>query len=204
MSSSNPTTRSRILDAAWTLLESGGSKVRMSDIAKAAGVSRQAIYLHFPSRADLLVETTRHVDEVKNVDARLAASRAAQGGAERLVLFVEAWGGYIPEIYGVGRALMAMQDSDEEARRAWENRMQAVRHGCAAAVSAIAAEGALRPGLTEDAATDLLWMLVSVRNWEQLRHGAGWSQEAYLAAMKDLAQRALLADSGPDVSSSEV
>ena len=195
MSSENPATRIRILDAAWTLLETGGSKVRMSDIAKEAGVSRQAVYLHFPSRTDLLIATTRHIDAANDVDARLAASRAAGSGAERLALYVAAWGGYIPEIYGVGRALMAMQDSDPEARRAWDDRMQAMRHGCAAAVRALAEEGSLRPDLDETRATDLLWMLLSVRNWEQLTQEAGWSQEDYLAGLQDLARRALLGTS---------
>ena len=194
MSSANSTTRTRILDATWRLLETGGSKVRMSDIAKAAGISRQAVYLHFPSRADLLIATTRHIDTEKDVDARLAASRAALTGPDRLTHFIDAWGNYIPEIYGVGRALMAMQDTDEEARKAWAGRMEALRQGCAAAVAAIAADGALRPELTETRATDMLWMLLSVRNWEQLTSVSGWSQADYLAAMQDLARRTLLAD----------
>jgi len=196
MSSMNPNTRTRILNAAWKLLETGGSKVRMSDIAKAAGVSRQAVYLHFPSRAELLVATTRHIDEEKDVDARLAASRSATSGRKRLELFIEAWGGYIPEIYGVGRALMAMQDDDEEARQAWEDRMQAVRHGCEAAVQALAADGTLRPDLTTDAAADLLWTLLSVRNWEQLTRHVGWSQDDYIERIKDLAVRALSSGAG--------
>ena len=162
----------------------------MSDIAKAAGVSRQAVYLHFPTRAELLVATTRHIDEQKDVNARLAASRAATSGMTRLELFIEAWGGYIPEIYGVGRALMAMQD-DEEAKCAWDDRMQAVRHGCDAAVQALAADGLLRRDLTTGAATDLLWTLLSVHNWEQLTRQVGWSQEDYIKRMKDLAARAL-------------
>ena len=48
MSSENLETREKIMRATWKLLEeSGGSGVRMSDIAKAAGISRQAVYLHF-------------------------------------------------------------------------------------------------------------------------------------------------------------
>ena len=138
MSRKNPNTRTRILDAAWTLLESGAARgVRMSDIAKAAGISRQALYLHFPSRAELLVATTRHVDEVKDVDARLAESRAATGPA-RLDAFIAAWGGYIPEVQGVLRALAAVMETDAEARAAYDDRMAAVRHGCAAAVAALA------------------------------------------------------------------
>lgn len=192
MSRKNQDTRTRILDAAWTLLESGGARgVRMSDIAKAAGISRQALYLHFPSRAELLVATTRHVDAAKDVDARLAESRAATGPA-RLDAFVAAWGGYIPEIHGVMRALAAMMETDAEARTAYDDRMAAVRHGCAAAVAALVAGGRLAEHLSEAEATDLLWALLSVETWARLTRDCGWSQGRYVAAMQQTARAALV------------
>jgi hypothetical protein len=40
-----------------------------------------------------------------------------------------------------------------------------------------------------DQATDLLWMLLSVRNWEHLNIVCGWSQAQYLEAMKSMAHR---------------
>ena len=188
-------TRSRILEAAWKLLEDGaGSEVRMSDIAKKAGISRQAVYLHFPKRADLLIAVTRYIDEANEVDVRLAASRGAATGIERLDAYIEAWGNYIPEIYGVGKALMAMQETDSEARMAWEGRMLAVREGCEAAVDALARDRALSPEIGEEKATDLLWTLLSVRNWEQLTLECGWPQDDYIGEMKRTARRALLAD----------
>lgn len=193
MSSENPTRR-KILNAAWTLLEQGGSQIRMSDIAKAAGISRQALYLHFPSRAELLVAVTRHLDAEKEIDARLAESRSAATGQARLAAFIAAWGNYIPEIRGVARALMAMAESDAEARAAWDDRMDAVRQGCAAAVAALARDAQLAPALNEARATDLLWGLLSVPLWIQLRETCGWSQEAYIAEMQRLAARALLAE----------
>lgn len=187
-------TRTRILQETWRLLEQGAGKpVRMSDIAKAAGISRQALYLHFPGRTDLLVATTRYLDEVKDVDARLAASRAATRGLDRLDAFVAAWSDYIPEIAGVGRALIAMRDSDAEARAAWDGRMQALREGCAAAVAALARDGDLLPALTEDEATDLLWTLLALHNWEQLVRGCGWSQARFVGTMQRLARQALVA-----------
>lgn len=192
MSRKNPNTRTRILDAAWTLLESGAARgVRMSDIAKAAGISRQALYLHFPSRAELLVATTRHVDEVKDVDARLAESRAATGSA-RLDAFIAAWGGYIPEVQGVLRALAAMMETDAEARAAYDDRMAAVRHGCAAAVAALGSEGGLAPDLSETEATDLLWALLSVETWRRLTRDCGWSQTRYIEVLQQTARAALL------------
>jgi AcrR family transcriptional regulator len=193
MSSGNPETRDRILASAWRLLEAaGGREVRMSDIAKEAGVSRQALYLHFPARADLLVATTRHIDEVKDADARLAKSRAARTGAARLDAFIEAWGNYIPEIYGVAKALMLMAEEDADARQAWENRMQAVREGCQAVVDALEKDGALSPAHSNRHATDFLWTLLSVRSWEQFTSGCGWSQKVYIGKVRAFAREVLI------------
>jgi AcrR family transcriptional regulator len=198
MSSGNIETRVRILNAAWKLLEAGqGSGVRMSDIAKTAGISRQAVYLHFPTRAELLIATTRHLDEVKNVDARLVASRNAATGLERLDAFIEAWGNYIPEVHGVAKALLAMNDTDEAARLAWADRMEAVRDGCQAAVKALKNDGVLASGHSVKEATDILWSLLSVQTWEQLTHECGWSQRRYVNTMKDLAQKMLVARADP-------
>jgi AcrR family transcriptional regulator len=149
MSRKSDDTRSRILDVTLNLLESGApERTRMSDIARAAGLSRQAVYLHFPNRAELLIAATKHLDEKVDIDASLAESRAATTGAERLPAFIAAWGGHIPVIYLVGRALMAMMETDTEARAAWEDRMAAVRHGCVAVVAALARDGDLRPDLS--------------------------------------------------------
>ena len=193
MSSDPINTKTRILDVTWNLLENGDKTVRMSDIAKAAGISRQALYLHFPNRAELLVATTRHIDVVKNVDARLERSRSATSGVERLHAFIEGWGGYIPEIHGMSVALRAMCSTDKEAAAAWDDRMQAVRHGCQAAVHAMSQEGSLTKDLTEKTATDLLWTLLSVENWERLIRDCGWTQAAYERAIKRSAEAMLMA-----------
>ncbi len=194
MSRKGDDTRIRILNSTWQLLETpGGSAVRMSDIARTAGISRQALYLHFPNRADLLVATTRHIDEINDIDARLAASRAARGGVERLQAYIAAWGGYIPQIHGVAAALMSMQDHDAEARVAWAGRESAMREGCAAAVTALERDGKLTPDLSATEATDLLWTLLSVRNWDRLVQDCGWSQAAYIREMQRLARAALVA-----------
>ena len=194
MSSPVPDTRNRILKAALELLENGPrQQTRMSDIAKRAGVSRQAVYLHFANRADLLVAATCYLDEITEVDARLAQSRSAKTGPERLDAFIEAWGAHIPQIYGVAQALLAMRGTDEAADLAWDNRMQAVRHGCAAAVAALERDHLLGADHTSKQATDILWTLLSVRNWEHLTRDCGWSQADYIKKIKLLARRVLLA-----------
>ncbi len=190
MSSKKTDTRTRILQTTLQLLESGQSEtVRMADIARKAGISRQALYLHFATRAELLIATTFYLDELKDSEARLAASRSAASGVERLEAFIDAWGSYIPEVYGMAKALMAMAPTDDAAAEAWSQRMADMREGCEAAIKALKADGALAPEFSEREATDFLWTLLSVRNWEQLTQQCGWSQQTYLKTVKASARQ---------------
>ncbi len=185
MSSKSLNTRERILKESWDLLVTEqGCDARMSDIARRAGVSRQALYLHFKSRAELLFATVLYIDDEKGATARLETCRAVKTGRERLEAFIDAWGNYIPEIYGVAKALLAARESDPAAAEAWDDRMRAVRAECEAAVTALSQDGTLSPDFTIERATDTLWMLLSVRNWEQLTQDCGWSQDDYIKNMK--------------------
>lgn len=168
-----------------------GANTRMSDIAKAAGVSRQAVYLHFPNRADLLIATTRYLDEVAKIDEQMAAWENASEGLEKLDRYIEIWGGHVPKVYGVAQALIAMKSTDEEAAAAWEERMSAIRDGCRVIVQTMLKDASLTTHLKEDEATDLLWTLLSISNWEQLTQTCGWSQTAYIEMMKTLTRNAL-------------
>jgi AcrR family transcriptional regulator len=188
-------TRTKILQAALDLLfAKDGAGTRMSDVAKQAGVSRQAVYLHFDNRADLLIAATHYLDEQLDTDTRLAPSRTAHSGAERLNAFVTAWGNYIPEIYGVAKALIAMENTDAAATAAWRKRMQDMREGCEAAISALKNDGALSSCFTPDEATDVLWNLLSVRSWEHGTIICGWSQEKYIKITTVTAHRLFHSD----------
>ena len=189
---SSEQTKTRILETTWKVLETRSDKNRMSDIATAVGISRQALYLHYPTRAELLIATTKHIDKVKKVNQRLELSRAAGSGIERLHFFIKAWGGYIPEIHGISVALRNMRENDKAAAEAWDERMQAVRHGCKAAVRAIEKDGKLKSDLSEQVATDILWTLLTVENWERLVLDCTWSQSEYEIKMIELAEIALL------------
>lgn len=191
---SSEQTKTRILETTWKVLETRIDKNRMSDIATAVGISRQALYLHYPTRAELLIATTKHIDKVKKVNQRLELSRAAGSGIERLHFFIKAWGGYIPEIHGISVALRNMRENDKAAAEAWDERMQAVRHGCQAAVRAIEKDGKLKSDLSEQVATDILWTLLTVENWERLVLDCTWSQSEYEVMMIKLAEAGLLKD----------
>ena len=190
MSSQNLDTRTRILEATARLLkERGGRGARMGDIAKATGISRQAVYLHFPSRTDLLIETTKYTGDSLDVEGRLAPSRAAASGLERLRLYIEFWGNFLPEFYPVAKALMMAQDTDDAAAAAWQDRMVAMKDGCRAAIAALQAEGQLADGWTRPKATEALWTMLLVPNWENLTQACGWSKREYIRRMQLMAER---------------
>jgi AcrR family transcriptional regulator len=190
MSRKNLDTREKILQASAELLvDQQGNGVRMGDIAKRTGVSRQAVYLHFATRTELLIATTKFIDEQLQVDKRLEPSRQAKIGSERLNLYIEAWGNYIPEIYGVAKALMNAQDSDEAADAAWKERMEAMKDGCRAAIEALHKDGNLSPDLKPKEAIELLWAMLSVRNWESLVQECGWSNKKYVDRLKLMAKK---------------
>ena len=197
MSSKNIETRTRILDSTVRMLEEhGGRGVRMGDIAKETGISRQAVYLYFASRTELVVAATRHLDEILDLDSRLAPSRAATTGIERLALYIDHWGRYIPDIYGVAKALLLARDTDDAAATAWNDRMQAMRDGCRAAIELLHSDGDLATEWTPQTATDALWTMLLVPNWENLTQQCGWSTSQYVRWMTTVAKRTFI--DGPD------
>jgi hypothetical protein len=67
-----------------------------------------------------------------------------------------------------------------------------VREACTSVVEDLQRDGTLAPEWSADKAIDLLWTLLSVRNWEQLTRECGWSAEQYIEWMQTLLRRTLL------------
>ena len=172
--------------------ERNGQGVRMSDVAGAAGVSRQAVYDHFGSRADLMVATVRHGDEVLGLDERLRRYRAATGGTERLGAFVEFWGNYVPEIHGIAMALLAARETDEAVAAAWDDRMGVVYEACRDIAERLHRDGTLASGWSLEEAADVLWTMLSIRSWESLVLERGWPVRRYVGRMQELTKRAFV------------
>ncbi len=185
-------TRGRILMVAAELLRTEPArKVLMADIAKAAGLSRQAVYLHFKTRAELMIAVARYFDEQENLRERLRPSREAKNGRERLIAYIRFWGEYLPIIEGIAGAITSMQHEDDAAQAAWSDRMSAMREGCEMAVKALAADGELGDAWTVRTGTDVLTAMLTFETWQHLIHGCGWSQTDYIDRMQRQAMNTL-------------
>ncbi len=194
MSSTKNETRERILETTWQLMEQQqGQNVHMSHIAKAAGVSRQAVYLHFASRTELMVATIAYVDEVKGLNERLAQLQDAKNGTDLLEKLITVWGNYIPEIYGLAKALLSTRDTDEATAAAWNNSMGCLRDTCQVIIATLDNEGTLLPEWSQKEAADMLYASLSIHNWEGLVVESGWTNAQYVQQTIMLAKRAFVA-----------
>jgi AcrR family transcriptional regulator len=193
MSSKKKDTRKRILEATWRLMEQHkGQGVAMGDIAKRAGISRQALYLHFKTRTELMVATVQYVDGVKNLDERLNQLNASGSGVELLERYIETWGNYIPEVYSLAKALLNTRENDEAAAVAWSGCMTTLRDICRQVIESMDNEGTLDHEWNQDEAVEMLWTTVSIHSWEQLTIECGWSTMKYIDRMKVLLLNALV------------
>ncbi len=167
----------------------------MRHIAEAAGISRQALYLHFGSRTELMIATLRYVDETKGLYDRLNQFNVATTGIARLEASVDVWGHYIPEIYGLAKALLSTRDTDEATAAAWNDSMSCLRDACRQIVDTLEREGNLALGWSRDDAIDMLWTMLSIHNWEHLTIDCNWSTPQYIDWMKTLLKRTFVENS---------
>ena len=119
-------------------------------------------------------------------------SRAANAGTQRLMLYIEFWDYYLPDVYSTAKAMLLLRETDDAAATAWQNRMTAMRDGCRAIIDMLQAENTLADQWTRDTATDTLWTLLSISNWESLTIECGWSNQQYIDNIKSIADKTLL------------
>jgi AcrR family transcriptional regulator len=172
--------RTRDLDAALRhIRQPGDATVTMAQIAKAARLSRQAVYLHFADRAALLVALARHNHERLGLPADLERLKQAPTGIAMLEAAVALNARRNPAVWAVARAVDAIRRTDAAAARAWQDRLNSRLALCRVIVSRLKRDGSLRPGLDASVAGDLLWTMTSLRMWEDLVLEREWSPERY-------------------------
>lgn len=169
-------TRTDLLKAAWHLVaQRGVGAVTLAEIAGAAGVTRQSVYLHFGSRAGLLIEMVRHRDRTSaTVRKMLAAAQEAhmEPGFGR---FTRLWFRHVAAILPAARAIEAASANDTDAAAAWTDRMQSLRAVLRGIVDRLADADRLAAGWTRDEATDWLWSRTHIDVWQQLVVERSWN-----------------------------
>lgn len=195
MSTKRDETRNRLLAAARALFEDRGyHEVGLEQIGSAAGVSRQAVYLHFGSKPQLLVDLFAWVEDQERLGDLLGPVFAATSGVQALGLLVEAHARFEPKIArlaGVAEsARRTAPEMDELVRGRMDLRLQGMRQ----VVARIHEEGQLRTGWTVDDATGFVWTLLSPAAHQLLVGELGWTSRRWSARTKRLLFDALVVD----------
>jgi len=171
-------TKERILNAAWKRLLHG-DRARLEDVAADAGVSRQAVYLHFGSRGGLLLALVDHIDATFGLQERLAEVASEAVPTDRLDAMLRLMADYNGEIHGIAMAFARQAQDDPEVRAAFEDRMERRRAGLLRIVKALEQDGRLRTDWTCEEVADILWELGSPSSFEHLVTERGWTTERF-------------------------
>ncbi len=177
MSSGRLDTRSAILTAARELFEEQGYHgAGLEAVAKRAGVSRQAIYLHFASKAELLMALHARIYETDVVPALdrypVWSAPTALDGVDAMIavdaeVASKVW--RIHEALVVARRHHAEVDETLRPREA-ERYDELVRLG-----RWLKKEGELPPRMRVGTFADIMWGLTSLGTFQNLVIERGWS-----------------------------
>lgn len=193
MSSKREETRTRLLAAARSLFEERGyHEVGLEEIGAAARVSRQTVYLHFGSKAQLLVELFHWVEEQERLGDLLAPVFAAPDGVDALALLVDAHARFEPGIAKIADVAEAARRTAPEMDELVRGRMELRHRGMRQIVARVQEQGRLRPGWTVEDATGLVWALLSSDAHRLLVGERGWSSRRWATRTKRLLLDALV------------
>jgi AcrR family transcriptional regulator len=192
VSSRNPAaTRTAILDAARSLFEAQDYlTVGLDAVAKQAGVSRQAIYLHFDSKAAMLEALHQRINE-QDVAPAFEKVWRAKSAAAALDAWVDACADAIPKILGIFNALEPKRQLDADAEATWKAPAEGQYAGCRRLAELLDRDHALARGVSVTEAADMVWSLTSVRAYESLVIERGWSRQHWTRWLKKTLRRLL-------------
>jgi AcrR family transcriptional regulator len=194
-------TRRQIVDAAAGLFaERGYVGTSFDAIAEAAGVSRATVFAHFPTKAGLL-KTAYDVTLVGD-DEPIPLPERPESLAVRAEPDPHRFlAGYAAIVTDVARrvspiyeAIRGAAHADGEAASVWSQVGTERRIGGGNVVGGVAGRGALRPGLDQERAADLVYALVDPGLYHLLVRGRGWPHEVFTTWLAATLQRELLGD----------
>ena len=154
-------------------------------------MSRQAIYLHFASKAKLLEAL---VDALNEKYVFPAFERhcvwEATSGLDALDAWVDVVAVTTPPILAVANAVDAARRSDPEAEAVWRIPLRGRYQDCLRIARWLGKDGTLAPGWKPEDAARFLWAVTSIRVFEDLT-SHGWSRSRYATHLKRSLRAAL-------------
>ena len=180
MSGERPNARAAILEAAFRLLGSGAVPLTLDEVAKAAGVSRQAIYLHFPSKAELLTELHLHIfatDVLPAVQRHPVTDTMAAWEAIDATIASDVE--VVAKVWRIHEALTQARRQHPEVDQTLRPREKERYDELVELGHRLEREGGLPPEIGVGLFADMMWGLLNVGTYYNLVIERGWSLEQY-------------------------
>lgn len=190
-------TRLQILGAAADALAEGDVAFSIGGIAERARLTRQAVYLHFRDRGDLLVSAVDELNRRLGLDARRREIGEAGDPHSALEVLVRVLVTHSARTLPAMRAVRRLLEDDARARAAWMKRPGGRAADIRQVIASLDEVGALRRGLTAQDAAALVESLVSLDAITELVVRRRWSV-ARAATELLRAVRAAILDSTTD------
>lgn len=179
-------TRRRVLDAAETLfIRDGYATTTMAAIAEEADVAVQTVYAVFGTKRAILTELFA-VRVVGNDEGTPLRDRQDWQDMEReadprcqlalLASIATRIGNRIAALYGV---MAGAAGSDPEITEMYRRQQQARYRDQRRVARSLSRKGALRAGLSEARATDIMWAIANPNTHRSLIGERGWATEEY-------------------------
>jgi AcrR family transcriptional regulator len=180
-SGGRPQTRTQILEAARSIFEEHGYyDAGLGAVAKKAGVSRQAIYLHFPSKAELLTALHLHIFATDVAPAiEQHALKEAVSALDALDAMIAVDVDVVAKVWRIHEALQTARRQHPEVEETLRPREEARYRELLTLGRRLKREGALPPKLGVGRFADMLWGLVNVGTYRGLVIERGWSLDHY-------------------------
>lgn len=195
-SGGRPETRIQILEAARSVFEElGYYDAGLGAVAKTAGVSRQAIYLHFKSKAELLTALHLHIFDTDVLPAleRHPITEAASA-LEALDATIDVDVDVVSKVWRVHEALQMARRQHPEVDETLRPREDDRYRGLLDVGNRLEREGALPAGIQAPMFADMLWGLLGVGTYRNLVLERGWSLEQYRQWVRDTIRLQIGAD----------
>jgi len=186
-SGGRPQTRLQILEAARAVFEEiGYYDAGLGAVAKKAGVSRQAIYLHFPSKAELLTALHLHIfatDVAPAIERHPSVDALSALDALDAMIAVDVE--VVAKVWRVHEALQMARRQHPEVEETLRPR-EDERYGELLDLGhRLEGEGSLPRSILAGSFADLLWGLMNVGTYRSLVIERGWSLDQYRRWVRD-------------------
>ena len=182
-------TRERIVTAARELFADRGVEgATVAAIARQAGVAEPTVYAVFGSKREIMAALLARTEQEAGAGAWAGQIAAEPDPAAKVVLFARWSRELITSSRDVVAAAHRGPATAELASEGDRRRREAIE----ALVAAVAATGALKPGLTAGQATDRAWILTGPEVY-LLAAACGWTAETYQDWLAALLREQILA-----------